>query len=167
MMSKTIQVGDVVLDLAQGRAMHVLERYDGDAAEWSDENDYDLTGNYGNSRLGATESDAVFECVYCNSLKSEPSKTYAFPESRLARVETEAADDGRPVADRILVNLLDELFQVAMKLDDGGSAPDPAEYEAALRRLVLNEPLIGPDMFNEVTELAEAARLKPPEATDE
>ncbi|AXR80977.1 hypothetical protein [Natrarchaeobaculum sulfurireducens] len=113
-----IQVGDVCIDLAQGRPVHVIERYDGDAREWSDENNYEIAENYGNSRLGATNSDAVFECVYCSNIKSKPSKSYAFPESRLARVETEQADGGRPVYDRIVSEVLEQLFVRAAEDDE-------------------------------------------------
>lgn len=101
-----IQVGDVCLDLAQGRPVHVVEQYDGTAAEWSDANGYELTDNYGNSRLGATDDDAVFQVVFCSNAKSQPSKTYAMPEARLLRIETEAADDGRPVRERIVIETL-------------------------------------------------------------
>lgn len=111
-MSNPIQVGDVALDLAQGRPVHIVEDLRQTAAEWSEANNYELTENYGNDRLGATEDDAVFEVVYCSNAKSEPSKTYAMPESRLLRVETEAADGGRPVADRIAVELLADVFGV-------------------------------------------------------
>jgi hypothetical protein len=108
-----IGVGDVALDLAQGRPVHVLEATGETAAEWSEANNYELTENYGNSRLGATDSDRVFEVVYCSNAKSEPSKTYAMPESRLLRVETEAADDGRPVYQRVVRDVLEDLFAEA------------------------------------------------------
>jgi hypothetical protein len=108
-----IQVGDVCLDLAQGRPVHVVEDCGQTAAEWSDANNYELTENYGNGRLGASDGDAVYEVVYCSSAKSEPSKTYAMPESRLLRIETEAADNGRPVADRVARNVLESLFAAA------------------------------------------------------
>lgn len=103
-------VGDVALDLAQGRPVHVIEATGQTAAEWSDANDYELTENYGNGRLGASDDDRVFEVVYCSNAKSEPSKTYAMPESRLLRIETEAADDGRPVYQRAVRDTLEALF---------------------------------------------------------
>jgi len=115
-----LQVGDVALDLAQGRPVHVVERYDGDAADWSDANNYELTDNYGNSRLGASEDDAVFEVVYCSSAKSEPTKTYAMPEARLLRIETEAADGGRPVRERIVRDTLETIFLAASDSGFGG-----------------------------------------------
>jgi hypothetical protein len=119
-MSNPIQVGDVCLDLAQGRPVHVVEDLRQTAAEWSEANNYELCENYGNDRLGAADDDAVYEVVYCSNAKSEPSKTYAMPESRLLRVETEAADDGRPVAERAAREVLESLFAAAHHDD----APD-------------------------------------------
>jgi len=114
-----IQVGDVALDLAQGRPVHVLADTGLTAAEWSELEGYDLCGNYGNSRLDAGPDDRVFDVVYCSNIKSEPSKTYAMPESRLARVETEAADDGQPVADRVREALLADLVAEAYHTGNG------------------------------------------------
>lgn len=145
-----LDVGDVALDLAQGRPVHVIEVYGGDAAEWSAENNYDLKGNYANGRFGTTDADRVYECVYCSSLQSEPSKTYAFPESRLARIETESADGGRPVAHRVRVAAIAELFDAAHL-----SASD--RTKAILEGLA--EAAFGKDMTNEGRELAEAARV--------
>jgi hypothetical protein len=112
-----IQTGDVCLDLAQGRPVHVVEDTGLTAGEWADANNYDLTENYGNGRLGATDDDRVFEVVYCSNAKSEPSKTYAMPESRLLRVETEAADGGRPVRERIVRETLVRLFKNGNRAD--------------------------------------------------
>jgi hypothetical protein len=114
-----LQVGDVALDLAQGRPTHVVADTGLTAAEWSEANDYDLVDNYGNSRFDAAPDDRVYDVVYCSSLKSEPSKTYAFPESRLGRVETEAADGGEPVADRVRAGLLADLFAEAHHIGNG------------------------------------------------
>ncbi len=61
----------------------------------------------------------MFDVVYCSSLKSTPSKTYAYPESRLGRTESEAADAGRQVADRVVVAVLEKLFERAATDDDG------------------------------------------------
>jgi len=115
MMAEDIQVGDVCLDLAQGRPVHVLADTGQTAAEWSDANGYDLLDNYGNSRFDAASDDRVYDVVYCSSVKSEPSKTYAFPESRLLRVETEADDDGRTIYERVAFDVLVELFDAAYR----------------------------------------------------
>lgn len=132
-MSDEIRVGDVALDLTQGRPVHIVEDTEQTVAEWSGDNDYDLEANYGNSRLGTGPNERVYDVVYCSSAKSEPSKTYAMPASRLLRIETEAADDGRPVADRIARDVLERLMGCAAMLDGGPDADDIemlARYEA-------------------------------------
>jgi len=65
----------------------------------------------------------VFDVVYRSNLKSRSSKTYAYPESRLGRIESEAADAGRQVADRVVVTVvLEKLFERAATDDDGAVA---------------------------------------------
>ena len=148
--STDIQVGDVCLDLAQGRPVHVINDTELTAAEWSEANNYELTENYGNERLGATDEDRVFDVVYCGSIKSKPSKDYAFPESRLARIETEAADGGRAVADRIRVDVLERLF--ARAAEDDGAAMDVLEAYAA-------DVGVDPDVIDEARELSEVEQV--------
>lgn len=133
-----LQVGDVALDLAQGRPVHVVSETGLTAAEWSELNDYELCENYGNERLDATPEDRVFDVVYCSSAKSEPSKTYAMPESRLLRVETERADDGRPVAERVRAALLADLFAEAQHVGNG----DLSDALTAIATAVCDETLV-------------------------
>lgn len=116
-MSDDIQVGDVCLDLAQGRPVMVVGTHDGDAADWSERNDYALVENYANARLGAEPTDAVFDCVYCSNAKSEPSKDYAFPESRLLRIEHESAT-GERLQTRLTRQVLADLAAAAREWDD-------------------------------------------------
>lgn len=136
-----IQPGDVVLDLAQGRPMQVIERAADSVEEWVAANDYDLLGNYGNSRLGASVGDPVYTCVYTGNLRSEPSKNYDFPRARLARIETEAAHpDGERVQDTLRRETLTRLFTTAINpMDDAGevlksTALDAFEEDAQLVR---------------------------------
>jgi hypothetical protein len=114
-----IGIGDVVMDLTEGRPLHVVGVSEHNAAVWSEQNGYDLLSNYGNERLDASPEDAVYKCVYCNTLKHQPSKVYSVPASRLGRVETEAADDGEPVADRVRADLLADLFAEAHHIGNG------------------------------------------------
>jgi hypothetical protein len=154
MTDEPIRVGDVCLDLTQGRPVHVLEDCHQTAAEWSDANNYELCENYGNDRLGASDDDAVYEVVYCSNAKSEPSKTYAMPESRLLRIETEAADadsDGRPVAKRAQRATLAALYGAAMDTDV--DYDDPVEFVDFLTQAMDD------DLVLEARELAEADRL--------
>ncbi|WP_049987122.1 hypothetical protein [Halobellus rufus] len=146
MNGEEIRVGDVALDVTQGSPVHVLEDTGQTAAEWSDANDYELCENYGNSRCGAEPEDRVYDVVYCSSGRSEPSKTYAMPESRLLRIETEAADDGRPVADRVAVGVLEQLFDAAYR---SGSDRTLSILEA------LVQDAVGKDLTTEARELAD------------
>jgi len=132
------QVGDVALDLTQGRPVHILRDTGQTAAEWSEANDYDLVGNYGNSRLDATADDRVYDVVYCSSAQSEPSKTYAMPASRLLRVETEAADDGAPVAERVRREVVGDLLREAHHVGNGDLA---AAVEGLLSAVVGEETI--------------------------
>ena len=145
-----IKIGDVALDLAQGRPVHIIDEYDGTAAEWSEENDYEITENYANGRLGSTDSDAVFEVVYCSNAKSEPNKSYAMPVSRLLRIETEAADDGMQVYDRVALDLLDRLFQAAHSDD---------ENTVNILTWMAEEAGVDELLIEQADELAEAATL--------
>jgi len=156
MNGEEIRVGDVAIDVTQGTPVHVLEDTELTAAEWSEANDYELCENYGNSRVGASPDDRVFDVVYCSRAKSEPSRTYAFPESRLLRIETEAADDGRPVADRAVLNVLEQLFDLAMNLDSEW-AVEPNDFEDALAKLVKNHSEQLAEVGIEARELADVS----------
>ena len=151
-----IQPGDVCLDLAQGRQVHVINDTGLTAKEWSEQNNYELTENYGNSRLGARDDDRVFDVVYCSNIKSEPSKDYAFPESRLARVETETADGGRPVADRIRLDVLETMFQRAKSVDEDPTCDPPETFVESLR-LLAGQACV--PLLDEAEELADASRF--------
>jgi len=155
-MSNEIRIGDVALDLTQGHPVHVIDDTEQTVAEWSDANDYNLTENYGNSRLDTTADDRVYDVVYCSSAKSEPSKTYAMPASRLLRIETEAADGGRPVAERVVLDVLEQLFDLAMNLDEDW-AVEPDSFEDALSILTTNHSDRMDDLGDEAQELADVS----------
>lgn len=105
------EVGDPVIDLANGRNM-VIVRQVADRTDTHSENEnYDFLSNTGNERLRTSPSDPVFECVYTNSVASTPSKTYDFPSSRLGRPEYESVDDVRRVRDQVAVEVLESLFR--------------------------------------------------------
>jgi len=151
-------IGAVALDLAQGRPVHIVEDTGQTAREWSDRNDYELADNYGNDRLGASDADRVFDVVYCSNAKSEPSKTYAMPESRLLRIETEATtDDGRTVDERITIDLLEALFDAAYR---SGSDQMLSTLEA------LADDAVGKDLTTEARELASVEHTIPQQEAD-
>lgn len=150
MTEHNIGVGDVALDLAQGRPVHVIEATGQTAEEWSEANSYSLRENYGNSRLGTTSDDRVYEVVYCSSAKSEPSKSYAMPESRLLRIETEAADNGLPVYQRVVRDTLAEVFETLQDNEMGHRVDGLAGLLAAR---------YGDDLVEGARELAEVEQL--------
>lgn len=106
------QIGDPVVDLAQGRAMVVLGVPDMTVDEWSDTNNYELAENYANAKLDTTADEGVVRCVYVSDIRSEPSKDYTFPESRVALIDAHHADDGQRIADRIISETLADVFHV-------------------------------------------------------
>lgn len=137
MTDRPLRVGDVCLDLAQGRPVQIVSDPQQTAGEWSESNNYNLMENYGNSRLGTTEEDAVFDCVYVGSLQSEPSKTYAFPEARLGRIEVESSDESiNSIQEEFIFDLL-----VAMVREADGSGRVPAL--TSVLNGVLDEETVG------------------------
>ncbi|MFC5970036.1 hypothetical protein ACFPYI_01710 [Halomarina salina] len=151
-----IEPGDVVLDLAQGRPMQVIERAADSVEEWVDANDYDLLGNYGNARLGASVDDAVYTCVYVSNLKSEPSNRYDFPAARLGRVEVEAAHpDGERIQEVIRRQLLTTMYEIALKADAAESGR-PDSFVQALNFCI--DGVFG-DVRDDAREIAEAETL--------
>ena len=112
------RIGDPVVDLAQGRPMVVLAVPDQTVAEWSDANGYDLQGNYANGKFDPADDEGVVECVYVSDVRSEPSKSYTFPVSRLALIDAHHADDGRRLSDRVVRDTLEALLIAFAEFDD-------------------------------------------------
>jgi len=110
MTEQPYRVGDPVMDGAQGRPMIVLDAPEESVAEWSERENYDLLDNYANSRFDPTPDEAVVECVYVSDVRSEPTKTYTFPVSRVKLIDAHHADDGRRVYDRVVRDVLEQLF---------------------------------------------------------
>ena len=117
------RIGDPVMDAAQGRPMVVLAAPEETVAEWSDANNYDLQDNYANGKFDPDADEPVVECVYVSDVRSEPSKTYTFPASRVVRIDAHHADDGRRIADRVLIDEFASLFAAAADLE-GEPTPD-------------------------------------------
>lgn len=121
--SNPYQTGDPVVDLAQGRPMIVLDAPDETAREWSDRENYELAENYANGKLDTTDDDAVVRCVYVSDIRSEPSKDYTFPTSRVALIDAHHADDGRRVAERVRLDLLESMMRATVASDREGLTP--------------------------------------------
>lgn len=153
-MREDYRIGDPVMDAAQGRPMVVVATPEETVAEWSDANDYELTENYANAKFDPHPQEPAVECVYVSDVRSEPSKTYTFPASRLRLIDAHHADDGRRVADRVIVDVLEELFDLARVLDEEWSV-DPEGFDDALGKLVANATGIDDDVAGEAIELAD------------
>lgn len=155
------EIGDPVIDLANGRNMVIVSKAADSVREWSDANNYELTENYGNERLRALESDPVFTCVYVASCGSMPTKTYDFPSSRLGRPLYENPDESGRVYDLVAIDVLEELFNAAEGNDwlvdehDGGTA--------GLLKFLLSQTALEEELVETAYELALAETI---EATD-
>jgi hypothetical protein len=117
-MDSEIAVGDVVLDLAQGALMQVVEQsYESVEKHW-DKEGFDLAEYACHPLFGVEPDEPVWKCVYLKaSLKSLPDASYDFPDSRLARVPVEEAnEDLRRVQAEIEQELIDET-----KVEDEGA----------------------------------------------
>ena len=118
------QIGDPVMDAAQGRPMVVLAAPNQTVAAWSDANGYDLQENYANGKFDPAADEAVVECVYISDVRSEPSKTYTFPVSRTRLIDAHHADGGERVAERVRIDLLGDLMAAATEFSDDGISPE-------------------------------------------
>lgn len=146
-LAEDFQIGDPVVDLANGRSMVVVDRDADRVDEWIDENGYDLLDNYGNERLRALAADPVYECVYVSSVSSRPSKSYSFPSSRLGRAEYENVDGVDRVYDMVARDVLERVLIAAHSVGDADHAEivEMMAYEAG----------VDEDVIDEAVELAE------------
>lgn len=148
------ELGDPVVDLANGRAMVIVEKL----ADRVDEYDeYDLEDNYANERLRVSPADPVYGTEYAASISSEPSgprygePPYAFPSSRLGRPTIESVDGIERVYDMVARDVLERLFAAAIGIDDGSASWD---VEAILDDVV-TEAGLEDDLVAEARELAD------------
>jgi hypothetical protein len=94
MTDRTLSIGDVVYDLAQGSKMQIVGRAANSVREYSAREDFNLAEYKCHPQLGVTQTEPVFTCVYLpDTLKSSVSGTYDFPASRLARCAVEEANE--------------------------------------------------------------------------
>jgi len=158
MVDNPYKTGDPVGDLAQGRPMVVLDAPAETVREWSDRENYDLTDNYANAKLGARDDEAVVRCAYISDIRSEPSKDYTFPTSRVALIDAHHADDGRRLYDRVAVEILENLM-VGAEMDNGDISKGDI---AQLATYTVSQSLI-----SEASELADLEQTIPAKETDD
>jgi hypothetical protein len=108
-MDSEIAVGDVVLDLVQGALMQVLS-HEGTVEGHAEREGYNLAEYACHPLFGVEQDEPAWKCVYLKaSLKSLPDASYDFPDSRLARVPVEEAnEDLRRVQKTVVQEMVDE-----------------------------------------------------------
>lgn len=148
-MRNEYHVGDPVMDAAQGRAMVVVREPTQTVAEWSEANNYDLQDNYANGKFDPAPEEPAVECVYVSDVRSEPSKTYTFPASRLRLIDVHHADDGRRLYDRVAVDILEAMFAHALDRNE--------DIEAAWLKELAVAVGVDADAVDEAWELADVA----------
>lgn len=160
---REVRAGDIALDTAQGTWVYVVEQTSPEVAVWNRENDDNLLDYAGNWQTGATLGDRVFAVVYLggNGVKSYPSGSYDFPESRLARYPAEEANQDlrRPQVD-VLQRFITRLFYRAKSQDfdteSGERSGDLADSIATIAEDVLPYSPLGFDKELVVEVLEEA-----------
>lgn len=143
-----LRAGDVAIDLIKRGKVMVLERAAISVREHRQTADYDIGDYGGNPLLDVTDEETVWTCVY---LPDEPttefSGTYDFPESRLARVPVEEANqDLRRPQEAQALSMLEAMFTAAME-SRFETATDDLEFIA---RQALPD-----DLVDEARELAD------------
>lgn len=128
-----IKPGDVCHDLVQRGKVQVVELAAQSVSIHRQRSDYDITEYKANALLDVQETERVFTCVY---LPEDPtvsfSGTYDFPESRLARVPVEEANDGLDrVQHTIATAMLERLFNVARREENTPTADAVADLALA------------------------------------
>lgn len=91
---RTIEAGDVVIDVVTGRPLYVWRRSAPTAADYFDREDFDLTTYKAHPWLPVSAHDPIYECAFLPTKPedipgSKKSKTYDYPRGRLARVPVE------------------------------------------------------------------------------
>jgi hypothetical protein len=150
------RVGEIVVDLAQGVPLQVVEVAHRSAGEHPQVTVDEET----RALWGVTEDERVYDCVFLPTEEDRvdaPSNTYAYPAGRLARVPVEQAVDGdaRRIPTQIVIEFLADVladcrradqFDVAETLLDAvGESSAPSELSVSADVLV-----------GEVDELADA-----------
>ncbi len=141
-----IGVGDVVVDLSRGVSLQVTgvaTKRAGEHPEVRSDPTADL--------FDTDDEELVFNCVFLpdgdGSIAPPPSKTYAYPASRLLRYPVEEATPKERLQREWLTNVLEELAVEANELG--------AQHRISLREVVTNA--FGPEVAGLLDEFVEAA----------
>lgn len=146
MVESTIKVGDVVHDLVERGKMQVVDEK-GTVADVRETDEFDLAEYKAHPLLDVHDDDRVYTCVYLpDSPTTSFSGTYDFPESRLARVPVEEANQDLQHPNRKL--FVDVLASILGAAPDHDRSVRVAEYA---RNAGVPEPIV-----EEAVELLEA-----------
>ena len=148
LVSDEIGVGDVVVDLATGKSLQVLSTAMQSAGEHPQTRSDDTA-----SMFGAEPDEPVYNCVFLPNGErvSAPSKTYAYPDSRLLRYPVEQAHDGGDTQSIMRTSVVEELVNAGLQIDD-------ADALDGLQRLLVASA--GPDAAGLVEEFRETLGVK-------
>jgi hypothetical protein len=161
-----IRTGDVVIDLVERGKMVVVERAAHSVDAHRQTESYDISEYKSHPLLDVSDTEAVWTCVYVPDKPStEFSGTYDFPESRLARVPVEEANqDLRRTQERQAVSMLEMLFSMATTLDEDW-AVEARSFEEALGIIATNAAL-PEEIVGEARELADVEQTVAAEGDD-
>lgn len=161
-----IRTGDVVIDLVERGKMVVVERAAHSVDAHRQTESYDISEYKSHPLLDVSDTEAVWTCVYLPDKPStEFSGTYDFPESRLARVPVEEANqDLRRTQERQAVSMLEMLFSKAAEID-ADWAVEAQSFEEALRTVATSVE-IPEKIVDEARELADVEQTVAAEGDD-
>jgi len=111
-----IGVGDVVVDLSRGVSLQVTSVATKHAGEHPD-----VRSDRTAEMFDVDDDELVFNCVFLpdgDDAVSPPTKTYAYPESRLLRYPVEDATPNERLQREWLTNLLEEIVVEADRLGE-------------------------------------------------
>ena len=140
-----IGIGDVVVDLSRGASLQVTSVATKRAGEHPNVRS-DRTADM----FGVADDELVFDCVFLpdgDDAVSPPSKTYAYPASRLLRYPVEQATSNERLQREWLTNVLEDLAVEANDLS--------TNHRICLREVV--SEAFGSDVAGLLEEFAEAA----------
>jgi len=159
-----IRAGDVCIDLVERGKVYVMERAAISVRKHREQESYDISDYKANALLDVRDEETVWTCVYLpDKPQTEFSGTYDFPESRLARVPVEEANqDLRKPQERLVVTVFESLFGMATTLDEDW-AVEAQNFEQALAVLTANTSALDDDLVDEARELADIEETVPVE----
>lgn len=161
MVDSTIKPGDVAIDLQDGAKLQVVARAADSVAAFRAEEGMDLAEYKSHPLFDVTDDEPVWTCVYLpGDVSTSFNGTYDFPDSRLARVPVEEANQQLERVQRdLVVEVLATLLENATEAGDK-EVMQPEDEILRSKDLAEVVELCWPDehagVFDDALELAEA-----------